>query len=278
METKELRLYSLKHSYKSGDFLSLMPGLQKIYKERGKKWRVYQRVNLPEYQCENCKQYVVGGEEAKVCMSERMFTLLKPLIESQEYIESFNVWEGEKYDIDIDLSRESNLIPMPAGMLHHYPWTIAPELACDLSLPWLHVHPMGYCNTTDGVRQLSETIIVNRTSRYTNPYITYFFLKGYEKNIVFSGTGEEWETWQKEQKLNVPLIVTDDFLELARAISSCKFIISNASMAWHMADAIKTNRILELSRNFPNTFPTGSNGYAFYSQKALEFYVQKLMQ
>jgi hypothetical protein len=271
-------LFKLKHSYKSGDFISLMPGLQKIYKEKGKKWRIYQRINLPEFQCDNCKQYVSSSDETKVCMSERMFNLLKPLIESQEYIESFNIWGGETFDIDIDLSRESNLIPMPGGMLHHYPWTIAPELACDLSIPWLKVHPMGYCNTTDGIRQLSEIIIVNRTDRYTNPYITYFFLKEYENNIVFSGTEKEWTSWCSTQKLNVPLIVTEDFLELARAIGSCKLILSNASMAWHISDALKTNRILELSRSFPNTFPTGNSGYAFYSQRALEFYVSKLMQ
>jgi len=268
--------FSLKHSYKAGDKISLMPGMQNVWKERGKKWKVYQRIGMPEFVCDSCKQYVNDGD--KSCMSERMFGLLKPLIEAQEYIESFEVWEGQKADIDIDVSRESNLIPMPAGLLHNYAWSIVPELACDLSVPWLKVNPMGYCNTTSGIRQLHDTLIFSRSDRYINPHITYFFLKEYEKNIVFSGTKEEWERICSEWKLDIPLIITEDFLELARAIGSCRLLLSNAGMNWHIGDAMKVNRVLELSRNFPNTFPTGANGYSFYSQRALEFYIQKLMQ
>lgn len=268
--------FHLKHSYKAGDFLSLMPGLQNIWKERSKRWKIYQRVGMPEFQCDNCKQYV--EDDDKVCMSERIFNLLKPLIESQDYIESFEVWEGQKTDIDIDLSRESNLIPFPAGMLHSYSWAIAPELSCDLSIPWIKVHPMAYCNTSDGIKNLAGTMVVNRTVRYINPYITYFFLKEYESDVIFSGTEKEHKDFCAEWKLNVPLIIADDFLELARIISSCRAFLGNASLLWHICDSFKNNRIIELSRNFPNTFPTGANGYGFYSQRALEFYVNKLMQ
>ncbi len=266
--------FSIKHSFKSGDLLSLMPGLQHIFKTRGTKWKVCQRLGMPEYLNENTKEYTSDI----VCMDEKMFLKLKPLIESQDYIESFEIWEGQKVDIDIDLSRESNLIPMPAGMLHSYPWAIAPELACDLSIQWIKVHPMGYCNTTEGIRQLGETMIFGRTERYINPYITYFFLKDYEKSIVFSGTEKEWDAIRTEWKIDVPMIIIEDFHELARAVGSCKLLLSNASMLWHISDAQKVNRVLELNRNFPNTFPTGANGYGFYSQRALEFYVQKLMQ
>lgn len=266
--------FSIKHSFKGGDLICILPGLQKIYKERGIRWRIYQRIGMPEFINEQTKQYTTD----MVCMDRMLFDNLKPLIESQEYIESFEVWEGQPVDIDTDLSRDSNSVPFPAGEIHHWTWATAPELACDLSVPWLKVNPMTYCNTNKGVRQLSETLIFNRTERYINPYITYYFLKQYEGNIVFSGSESEHKAICESWNIDVPLLLTEDFLELARVISSCKLFVGNASLNFHIADAIKTNRVIELSRIFPNTFPTGANGYGFYSQKAAEFYVQKLMQ
>lgn len=266
--------FSIRHSFKGGDLLVILPGLQHIYQERGIKWKIYQRLNMPEFLNEQTRQYTTD----MVCMDRRMFDRLKPLLEAQEYIESFEVWEGQKVDIDMDLSRDSNSIPFPAGDIHHWAWNIAPELACDLSIPWLKVNPMAYCNTTKGIRKLNDVVIFNRTERYINPYITYFFLKKYEDNVVFSGSESEHNAACFPWNIDIPLLITDNFLELARVINSCKFFLGNASMNFHIADALKIQRIIELSRIFPNTFPTGVNGYGFYSQKALEFYFDKMIK
>lgn len=36
-----------KHSFNSGDLLTMMPGMQKIYQETGQKAIILQRLNLP---------------------------------------------------------------------------------------------------------------------------------------------------------------------------------------------------------------------------------------
>ena len=66
-------------------------------------------------------------------------------------------------------------------------------------------------------------------------------------------------------------------MELAQAINECHVFIGNQSFCWHLADAMKKNRILEICNAFPNTWPTSSNGYCFTRQQALEFYVNKLI-
>lgn len=267
--------FSIKHSFKSGDLISVLPGLQHIYQQKGKKWKIMQRLNMPEFLDQKSGQYIIDDHP---CMNTRMFDLLKPLLESQEYIESFEKWTGQQVDIDIDLSREMAAIPMPSGIMHMWPWMVAPEFSCDLSIPWIKVNPLGYCNTTKGIKKLSDYMIFSRTERYINPYISYFFLKEYEDRIIFSGSIEEHKRACESWGIDLPLIITDDFLELARAIGSCKVYLGNASLGWHLADSQKVTRIIELSRVIPCTFPTGADGYGFYSQSVLEFHVKNLMR
>jgi hypothetical protein len=261
--------FRLKHSFNAGDLIVVLAGLQNLYRTTGKKTRVYQRLFLPAFYYDGAPHPVTHNGQP-VCMNEDIFNRLKPLIEAQEYIESFRIWKGEEVNYDIDLTRDSKIIPMPAGFIHTYAWSIYPELACDLSESWIDFEfplPAVFGNK----------IIINRTERYTNPYITYFFLKEYQDNIMFSGTSNEHKLFCEQWGLNIELLVTNDFLQITRLIKACKFGIFNQSLHWHVADSMKCKRILELCPQFPNSFPTGKDGYAFYHQKNLEYYFQKLI-
>jgi hypothetical protein len=144
-------------------------------------------------------------------------------------------------------------------------------MACDLSEEWLDSDYWDWPKRYD----YKDKIIINRTERYINPYISYFFLKDYENDIIFSGTEHEHEIFCKQNNLQMPRLEINNFLELAKTIASCRFFVGNQSLNWHLADAQKVTRILELCPQFPNTFPTGANGYAFYHQKTLEYYFQQ---
>src|SRR5574342_32202 len=265
----------IKHSFNAGDLIIVLPGLQHIYNQTGKKSIIYQRLDFPAFYYEGAYSSVKDKEGQQVCMNREMFDRLYPLIMSQAYIEDFRIWNGEKVDINIDETRDSRVIPMPAGLLHYYAFTKFPQWCCDLSEPWISIC---YPDITD---QFSEKwgnkIVVNRTHRYTNPYISYHFLKDYQDQILFIGTEEEhqWFNTQFDIQLNHEKV--DYFLQLSRILAYCKGGIFNQSMCWHIADALKIPRILELSSHFPNTFPTGSYGYAFYEQKALEYHFNKLI-
>lgn len=255
-----------KHSFNAGDLITALPGIQKLYKEKGKKAIIYQRLDMPAYYFDDAN-HPVKTDGRQVCMNETVFNMMKPLLESQEYIESFEIWQGEKVVYDFDLTRHNSQIPIPAGDIHAWVTLTFPTLQCDLSEPWLSVKTIP-----------NNLILINRTRRYNNPYIDYFFLKNHSDKIAFIGLPDEYSVFCQQFNLVVPYIQVKDFYELAQVIAGCRFIVCNQSLAYHLADAMKTPRILEVCNAFPNCFPTGADGHAFITQNWLEFLFEKLLK
>lgn len=278
--------FKILHSFNAGDCLSILPGIKKQYEEKGTKTLIYQRLDLPAGYYLGATHSTLNAEGQGVCMNQALFDMLRPLLLEQEYIEDFKVWHGEPVDLNYDLTRESNAIPMPAGSIHHWPSLVFPEMVGDYWFTWLSVMKKRVTENftiewedkkyipVDG---FEDYIIVNRTERYQNPYISYYFLEQYKDRIIFSGTKKEYESFCKQWNLSIPLLIVKDFWELAQAIKMCKFFIGNQSVNFHIADAMKVNRIVEICNQFPNTWPTGSNGFCFTRQQALEFYTNKLI-
>ncbi len=258
---------TIKHSYNAGDLIVLMAGLRQLYKAFGKKVKVCQVINMPAFYYQGAVSPIVDQEGTQVCMNLEMFNRLKPLIEYQEYIDSFEIFEGQDIDFNIDLTRDSRMIPMPAGLIHHYAFSVFPEMSCDLSEKWIDV-PRRKINCVD-------KIIVNRTQRYNNAYINYYFLKHFGDRLIFMGAKSEYELFCETYKLHIEYFESNNFLDLASEMILYKGGFYNQSFLWHLADAMKLPRILELCPQFPNTFPTGANGYSFYNQKALEYFAFK---
>lgn len=261
----------IKHSFAGGDLITLLPGLRQLYSATGRKIILYQRLNLEVHYYEGAL-HTTQNAGIPVCMNAEMFERLRPLIEYQEYIEKFEIWEGQPYDWDIDDTRDSKAIPMPAGLIHTWAWAKFPEMSTDLSIPWLQI-------PSESIKKdvYADKILINRTQRYTNPYITYFFLRGHEDRLLFSGTEGEHSLFCTEWDLDIPHLKTDNFLQLTQIMSWCRGGIYNQSLHFHLADAVKSPRILELCTSFPNTFPTGANGHGFYHQKSAELYFDKLI-
>ena len=261
-----------RHSYNAGDLITILPGLRHYYKETGKKTLIYQRLNLPAFYYEGAT-HPIQHEGQNVCMNEKMFNDMFALISAQEYIEGFKVWQGEEFQLDFDLSRDRKFVPMPYGDIHHWPWFTMPQLACNLSEPWLFV-----LEPPELKKEHKDLIIINRTARYQNPYISYHFLKEVDsKNLMFIGTEEERLDFNKRWGLRAfGFGGLRDLWKVAMAIKSCKLFIGNQSLCWHIANAMQVPRILEVCPQFPNTLPTGKNGYAFIYQEALQYYFNKL--
>lgn len=258
---------SVKHSYNAGDLIVLMAGLQQLYKTFGKKITIYQVIDFPAFYYNGAVSPVKDEVGQQVCMNMDIYRRLKPLIEHQDYIESFEIYAGQKIDFNVDLTRDSRMIPMPAGLLHHYAFSVFPEMSCDLSQKWIETLPFD--------KDKKEKIIVNRTQRYTNAYINYYFLKEVQDQFIFLGTKSEHEIFNTQFNLNIPYLESIDFLDLATMMNFYKGGLYNQSFLWHLADAMKLPRVLELCPQFPNTFPTGANGYAYYNQTALEYFTAK---
>lgn len=259
----------VKHSYNAGDLIVLMAGLKELYRKFGNKVTIYQVIDFPAFYYNGAVSPIIDDAGQQVCMNLDMFNRLKPLIEYQEYIESFEIYAGQQVHFNVDVTRDSRMIPMPAGLIHYYAFSVFPEMSCDLSRPWIDCPETEY--------GLGKKIILNRTQRYQNAYIDYYFLKLSQEDFVFAGTNSEYEIVKKTYGLEMPILETDNFLDLASMMKNTKGGLYNQSFLWHLADAMKLPRILELCVQFPNTFPTGANGYAFYHQSSLEYFTKKLI-
>jgi len=262
-----------KHSYNVGDLLTLLPGIKNVYKVSGEKAIIYQNLNLPAYYGHADSHPIKSEDGTNVCMNRYMFDMVKPLIEYQEYVQEFKVWKGEAVTFNIDLTRKDSQMPLPGGDIYYWPNLIFPYLKPDFSEPWIDF------NYDDRNRyDWSKYILINRTERYKNPYIHYFFLKEHQGKIKFVGTEKEHELFNKEFDLSVSRLVVSDFYHLALYIANCRFFIGNQSMAYHASEGTFARRILEVCTAFPNTFPHSKDGYCFINQESLEYYFKKLLK
>lgn len=262
---------SYKHSCNAGDLISSMPGMKHVYDTLGKKAKVYQRIGLLASYYQGAKHPIKNENGDMVCMNWQQFIMLKPLIEAQEYVESFEVWEGHVVDIDLDLIRNGEFSTLPWGDIKRWQFYTHPLLACDLSKAWINA-----ARGTFGLTK--DKVIVNFTSRYRNQLISYYFLKEWEDRIVFAGTEEEHSIFCLENKLDIPYLKVNDFLELSGFINECKFILSNQSFCYNLAEGMKKLRILEVCRFASNCIPNGADGYDFLQQGALEIYFNKFIK
>lgn len=261
----------IKHSYNLGDLVSILPGLRQLYRDSGRKIHIFQRLSLGAFYYQGQVDSTLDKEGNSVCMNEQLFMMLRPLLLSQEYISAFDVWEGQEVELDYDKVRDSRVIPMPNGTMYSWSEAMFPQTATDISEPWIEV---GYNSVKR--EYYRDKILVNRTQRYQNPYITYYFLKPFEKQLIFSGTDVEHQAFCSQWNLDIKKLHLDNFYQLAQVIKWCKFFIGNQSFAFHLAESMKTPRILELCNVFPNTFIHGARGYQFYFETAAIYYFQKL--
>lgn len=282
----DYNVVTYKHGFKCGDLLTVMPGMKSKFDQNGDKALIHQDINFP------VSFYV---EEWKSAMDRITFYFIKPLIVYQDYIEDFIVWQGEKTDINFDKSRDSRLVPMPNGSIHFYPFYVVPEMQCDLSVAWLSVPklPMpdlkaekivniydqtGAMLWQDTPNPWADKIVVAISERYRNPYISYYFLKDFEKELIFIGTTKEHESFCSQYNLTIEKKEVKDFLEIAQIINYSRFLLSNQNACWHVADGLKKLRMLECSPAYPNTFPTGKDGYVYLHQESLVLLFKKLYE
>jgi hypothetical protein len=254
-----------KTSSPAGDLISFMAGVKKMWEDTGRKGVVYQRIGMQGAGTFDSIHPFKNEFDEPICMSQYMFDNLRRLIISQDYIEDFQVFKGEDVDLDFDLIRQERYTNQPRGSLNRWFNYVFPQMASDLSVPYLSVK-----------EESNDKIIINFTQRYRNYLTNYFFLKQHQENILFAGLPSERDLFCKTWDLNLKLLQVDDFYELAAWIKGCKFFLGNQSFCYQIAESLKVPRILEICPQLPNCIPVGPNGYDFYHQGSLDYYFGKL--
>jgi hypothetical protein len=263
-------MLKIKTSSPAGDLIAMLAGIKHLCETQNTKAIIYQRLNTPGIGYEGTIglhpfKDSVGDE---VMMNEYMFTMLKPLLDGQEYIESYEIYTGQDHEIDLDNVRMKTFTNQPLGSINRWLFYVYPQMACNLSHAWVFPKKLDVFGSSD-------VIAINFTFRYRNHLVDYSVLKKH-KFIEFVGLPEEHERFCKQWGLDIPLRKFSNFRHLAVYLKSCKLFLGNQSFCYQLAESMKIPRILELSPVLPNVIPYGENGYDFYHQQALEYYLEKL--
>lgn len=259
-----------KTSSPAGDLISYLAGIRQIYRETGKKAIIYQRVDMVGGGYIGALHPFSNEFGDPVCMPKSMFDKLRPLLLSQEYIEDFVIYVGQDIDTDMDKIRLEIFTNQPKGSLNRWPAYAFPQMATDLSEAWIELPDFF-------TPKYSTKVFLNYTQRYRNHSINYFFLKKYESELIFAGLPEERDLFCRQWALDIPLLIIDDFFELAQEIVGCKFFAGCQSFCFQLAESMKVPRILETFPIMPNVIPIGKNAYDYYHQQSCEYYFEKLM-
>lgn len=260
---------SVLHFGNIGDVFSSLAAVKEYSRITGKKIIYYLFKNRKAVYPFGVVKHPTVDEHGNLTMlNAEMIRMMIPLLKAQDYIADAKEWEGEHIDVDLNKIREV-FINMGAGILSRWYFIPFPNLSCDISKQYINI-PDADVDIAKG------KIIVNRTERYNNELINYFFLKKYEKDVIFSGTTAEYDKFCKEWKLDIPYLQVDNFLELAQAIKQAKFLLANQSMLFQIAEGAKTPRILEICNACPNVIPIGGKGFDFSLQNAGEYHVETL--
>jgi hypothetical protein len=271
----ENKILSFKHSCFSGDLIYALASIKALCEIEGDKAVIYQWLNKEGFLYQGA-EHPYGGK----MMNDYAFEMMKPLIESQPYVKEFKPWNGEKVHVDLDVIRQVKN-HMPYGNIVTWIAMVYAEATPKYWQPWIDVRQQDYQDFRNDWTLTSpvlKTIVINRTSRYHNQWIDYFFLKEYQDRIVFVGLEDEYNQFQMDWGLNVSYYKPTDAYQLALLLLSCKLFIGNQSMCFAIAEAMKVPRILEVCDMAPNVIPAGPGGYYARNPDTFKFLVEKLLK
>lgn len=269
---------TFKHMANLGDLIAALAGIRKICIEEDCKAIIYQQIDVPASYYEGADHPTKDASANMVMMNKRMFDMVKPLTESQFYVSAFELYEGQDVMYDLDIIRGAVHVNMPYGLIQRWISYWYPELQADLCHQWvMNTHHL--CPENLQLEYpLGSTIVLNFTSRYRNPRISYYCLRQFGKKLLFLGTPEEYQTFKDKWGLTeMRYAQLTDFSEAMYILANCKQFIGNQSFLYNLAEAMKVPRLLELCTYAPNCFVMGVNGNEYMHQHALEFYLQTLL-
>lgn len=283
-----------KFSLLPGDLINAMAGIRYVCEQQGTKADLYLGLDIEFKMIDELKI----GRKSPYTLTAASMRFLRPLLMSQPYINSVNsleecfpdIYHGwcdlflnfdqEKLNdwyrvhreiIDLD---QNHCVPigLPAGNIFRSNFYIYPDMACDLSKPWIEFNP------NPDVSFPSPTIIVNRTLRCRNKNIKYDFLKKYGQ-IAFIGHNDEFNAFKEESQLGYALshLICGSADHIRLWLSRAKLFIGNQSLCFSIAEAMKIPRVLEICPQMNNVIPSGPDGYDAWYQGPMEYFVDKLM-
>lgn len=251
----------------TGDVIYMLAGIKACCERKNFKADLYLWLDRPVKSYDGAQHPYNGSG-----INRYAFEMLRPLIESQSYINSVQEYAGQTVAADLDELRTKVIAPMPYGSIARWPGYAWPDMQGDVGRSWIETPTSVWEGAI--LNPCHNKIIINRTSRYQNSMIHYWFLRDVQDQLIFAGLPDEHEAFCKSWELDIPLLKVQDFLELAIALRSCRYFIGNQSMCFALAEAMKIPRLLEVCNYAPNVIPCGEHAYDFLHQFAVEWFVK----
>jgi len=259
-----MKTISFKHMGNAGDIIFALSGMKTLCNTLGVKARIFIWLDRPAYYYEGAYHPTRDMKGRQVTMNHYMFKMIKPLLEVVEFVEEVAIFEGQEIDVDLDRTHECN-VNKPYGDIRRW---------------YNYVHAGMWAYLGEKIIDVEADVkgepyvLVNRTERYINPMGSYAFLRNIGLAIIFAGTPEEYENFQKEVP-EARYLEVDNFLELAGWIKGSQFFIGNQSMCFAIAEQMKHPRILEVCGFAPNVIPEGGRCYDWLTQSGFEIAVRR---
>ncbi len=241
--------------------------------------------------------YRRGGVKEYHIQREHAAEYLRPLLESQPYVGT--VIHSKNCPDDVDVNFESyqafyrlmlgpdlvKLNMMCAGVRsHHFPLKLS-----GVTLHSEHVKYMdGIHFDLDKHRDLQgwsqdhawlrvdpvhkHDVIINRSPRYNENYFDYTLLK--EQDCGFIGLKEEYDEFIKRYGF-AHHVKIDNALDVAKYIAGSKLFVGNQSSCKAIAEGLKHPRLVEISKNWPDSMPIGKYGHITITEELVEKYLTK---
>lgn len=178
-------------------------------------------------------------------------------------------YNGQVTNLDFDVIRGKTFVNMPHGSIQGWLFYAFPDLACDISKPWMFLPEQKH--------QIEEVtkgkVIVNFTERYRNGILDYHFLKNYSPDLIFAGSEREHWLFCNQWGLTIPRLEVTNFLESAYALRAARFLYSNQSFLWNLSTALGTPRVLEVCQFAQNCLPFyGDDSIGYFHQLGAEYW------
>ena len=235
------------HSGHAADIINVLPVIKKLSETH--ECNLFINLNKPI-------KFYYKHPAGNVYMDSKIYNMLEPLLKNQKYLNDVEIYTNQEIDINFDIIRT-----LPINLLFDNATyaSIITGVHVDLSKPFL---------TADIHNEHKNKIIIQRTFRYRNQFISYKFLNKFE-NLFFVGTIEEYNDL-KTVVQNLKFYDCKNFLDMANIINSSKFVIANSSISFPIAEGLQIPRLLEASPDFPAAQPHGKNSFNFYFQSHFE--------
>lgn len=264
----------VRHAVNLGDLAACLAPIKKYWEVTGRKVILSQQVNMPAAYYPGATHPTVDEMGTMVTMNEFTFDMVKPLVEAQPYIHCMEKYEGQKIDLDFNVIRQKTFVNLPHGAIQNWIVFAFPDLAFDLSKPWVELPGKCPKRIKD---QVEGKVIINFTERYRNSIIDYFFLKNYAPDLIFAGTEREHFLFCNQWQLSIPRLEVTNFLDSAYALKEARFMVGNQSFLWNLAEALKTPRVLEVCQYAQNCINgVGEHSYGYFHQVGADYYFRKM--